>query len=819
MIQNLNTMFYKASKYRCSSQALWQTPTKMYNQCIQVYSKIKTNSEHFILPKKYVKHSAKPQTTENLSSSNNSEKLSRFERSKLIKKQKQQAYYDRLNHPNYNHYSPLSEKFVINKKGNSNMVNTLARINFRTMLDSATNAAKAKPLSKTSINENTKPNADTEQTNIQTQDNQLPTSETATTTSSTEGYLQLVSNKYAPKNLTLTPSKINNYDNFKDNKDTSFAIVIRIGQKKTEQLQFNEGRILTAIITSFQNVMPLIRIVPIENKRATASDIESPEDIIFDEDFYSNYMEDPKYTTNRQLVFRLHFISKKPFFWYKKNIQLQKWLKNEMIRLEENNIPEIHCPKVGFLTDCHPRVSMVAIYEDRIKQLFPNITLPPFYCAIENISVRHATTKVIIIRSAESNVNEFLKLFRSATKDNINTFIPWNQWIAMIPGKQLDLIQRQNGVLTNIKSLIISGFKNNENTRLNYSALSLDTSIMADDDDIAPAETETNLSNMTVQEFLLQNYKDINGEPIFQFCYPVSLGIRELNVNSNHAHEAIHLCKVIKQDMLLYMSDDAASAIFEDVKSLADQAKSHSPWIPYDIETNYIPVESEENYEAAFNDRKKTKRTNNNDSKIQSNYSYKTAVTNNITKEINNIPTSNNPSSAITKTKPTNHHTITDELLSLKSQLLVLQTNQKTFEEKSDAKTNKLIIDMKKMQNDNKCTKEDVTSIKNQMQEMTTKTWMENRFEKMDTKFDKMDKVMDYMLHYMDSNNRSNNKKDYCYDDMNIDKDILKRSNYEISEADTDNHELYDHEKENYARGGNQINCNNQPDIFGKHNP
>jgi hypothetical protein len=817
MIQNLNTPFYKKSKYQCSSHALWQTPISLYNQCIQIYSNIQTTSELFLIPKKYAKHQTKPHLPENLHSANKPNTLSRLEVSRLLKTKKQQAAYNLSNNPNYNPYSPLIDAEASFRQKKPNMANRLARINFRTMLNSANTAAKtANPTdsSTTKIQPNTD---DIDRTIPSNQGTKIPTTENTMVKLTTNELLYQESDTYAPKQLAMAKSTPVDHEKFKSNKDISFALVFRIGQKKTETLQFNEGRILTSIITSFKNVMPYIRITPMENKRATAIDIESPEDIIFDNEFYSNYMENPTFTKNRQLVFRLHFISKKPFFWYKKNIHLQHWLKNAMIRIEENNITEIHCPKVGFLTDCHPRISLIATYEDRIKRIFKDIELPEFYCAIENISVRNATTKVIVIRSADTSVNRFLSLFRTATQDNINTFIPWNQWIAMIPGKQLDLIQRQNNVLTNIKSIILSGFKNDDTICFNYSSPEMDNSIMDDDEDYIPAVIDEKYGNMTVSEFIRNKYLDINGEPIVQFCYPVSLGILELNVNSIHAHQAIHLCKTIKEDMLMYMTKDAATAIFDDVKIIQEKAKTHSPWIPYDIETNYVPVESAENDDKVSNDRKKTKRTINHDSKTQSNYSYKTAVTHNITKETNNIPTSNNPLSATPSMTPAYRHTLTDEMTSLKSQLLDLQKTQKTFEEKSDAKTNKLIMDMQKMQNDNKCTKEEVTSIKNQMQEMTTKTWMENRFEKMD---DKMDKVMDFMMHFMDSNNKKSAKIGTPIDEMNIDKELLKRSNHEISCDIMDNSIMYDDDKENYARGDNQINCNHQKsDYFGYSSP
>jgi hypothetical protein len=482
-----------------------------------------------------------------------------------------------------------------------------------------------------------------------------------------------------------------------------------------------------------------------------------------------------------------------------------------LIRLEENNIKEIHCPKVGFLTDCHPRVSMVAVYEDRIKQIFHDIEIPPFYCAVDNVSVCNTTTKVIMIKSAEADVNRFLSLFRTATQENINTFIPWNQWIAMIPAKQLDLIQRQNGVLTSIKSIILSGFKDIEDIPLNYSTKLMDTSIMADDDDATPVEPDDKYRNATVNEFLKTNYKDIHGEPLFQFCYPVSLGIREMNVNMKHAHEAIHLCKTIKADMLQYMSDEAAEEIFEDVKSIRDQAKSHTPWVPYDIAQNYNPIESEsESTHDNTSDRKKSKRVFGHDSTVKPSISYKQAATNNMHSAPKPAASDSNPTSTDSSTELFN--SLTEEMRSFRSQLATLQKNQKSQDEKVEKNTTKLVADIVNMKKDQANTQNDVQSIKHQMQEMTTKTWMEDRFEKMDHRFGKIDKVMDFMVNFIHCTTNHTES-----DKMLVDKELLKRNNEEISGQNNDSYLLDDCDKENYASGGNQFKCIKQKtDCFGE---
>lgn len=158
--------------------------------------------------------------------------------------------------------------------------------------------------------------------------------------------------------------------------------------------------------------MPLTSIIPF-NKDSEERHIELEEHIMYNNNFYKHYLESPKFNTfNKVFVTRIHFICKKPFHWMKKNTYLQQWLQNEKIRLEENNIEEMHCPKVGFLTQSHPRMSLVKIYEERIKDLFQDETIPPFYCSVEEVASGQSHCKVIFIKSAEKYVAKFVHLFK-----------------------------------------------------------------------------------------------------------------------------------------------------------------------------------------------------------------------------------------------------------------------------------------------------------------------------------------------------------------------------------------------------------------------
>jgi hypothetical protein len=76
---------------------------------------------------------------------------------------------------------------------------------------------------------------------------------------------------------------------FTDNEDYHFALLIRVGQSKNDNLEFHAGRIMLSLFKSFRTVMPHIKIQPLHDKRGKAVDIEKEEDIIFEEEFYNNY--------------------------------------------------------------------------------------------------------------------------------------------------------------------------------------------------------------------------------------------------------------------------------------------------------------------------------------------------------------------------------------------------------------------------------------------------------------------------------------------------------------------------------------------------
>lgn len=167
-------------------------------------------------------------------------------------------------------------------------------------------------------------------------------------------------------------------------------------------------------------------------------------------------------TNNKQFVARIRVESKKPFYWMKQNIRLQLWLTQEKITIEENNISEMHCPKVGFLTQCHPRNDLIKVYEERLKKRLSCLNIPDFYCTVEYLAVRSICCKVIMIKCAEKDLPTLSLMFKKCKQTKLAKFEPWKQYEAMDQSKQIALIKLQIKMHVDYRSLLVSGFRDDD---------------------------------------------------------------------------------------------------------------------------------------------------------------------------------------------------------------------------------------------------------------------------------------------------------------------------------------------------------------------
>jgi hypothetical protein len=109
-------------------------------------------------------------------------------------------------------------------------------------------------------------------------------------------------------------------------------------------------------------VCPWVHVHPTERN---GGDIINNEDKIpFEQKEIAKYAEGVVTTKNLEMVLRFHFETGCPLYMFKRNTNVMDWLKENDVRIEENNLRKMYCVKIGFLTGSIVRDAMVKIHEE-----------------------------------------------------------------------------------------------------------------------------------------------------------------------------------------------------------------------------------------------------------------------------------------------------------------------------------------------------------------------------------------------------------------------------------------------------------------------
>jgi hypothetical protein len=95
--------------------------------------------------------------------------------------------------------------------------------------------------------------------------------------------------------------------------------------------------------------------------------IMEEENLPFEEQELTKYAEGVVMTKNLEMVVRFHFEANQPLYMFKRNTSFMDWLKENDVRIEENNLRKMYCVKLGFLTGSFLRDATVKIHEKRSK--------------------------------------------------------------------------------------------------------------------------------------------------------------------------------------------------------------------------------------------------------------------------------------------------------------------------------------------------------------------------------------------------------------------------------------------------------------------
>jgi flagellar hook-basal body complex protein FliE len=250
------------------------------------------------------------------------------------------------------------------------------------------------------------------------------------------------------------------------------------------------------------------------------------------------------------------------------------------------------------------------------------------------------------------------------------------------------------------------------------------------------------IKEWTINEFIAYHYKDIEGNNIFHHCYNPLTGIRELLAPQAKTEEAKVICKILKKDLMYYMSEANAMRAIKNYKEIKEKMVAYIPWEPTDIILGYEIIEVDDSPP----NRGKKRQKNGSGSHLKKNKSY-TAAAAGLTQR--NYPENQPPAPTAGNNfhpsingviAPMNHQEnksteqqmevvkLKEELQQVISAMKKSQSRfEKSMEEKQDKYEAKLDKVTKSMQNDLTIANKKITKIHDAIRTHVTKEFIEAR--------------------------------------------------------------------------------------------
>jgi hypothetical protein len=395
--------------------------------------------------------------------------------------------------------------------------------------------------------------------------------------------------------------------------------------------KFDHRQILEAILQAFQYVDPVSNIRPSmvsPHYNNTNMNICKPNDIPCPVGEIKEYIEISPAQHHDNFCARIITNSNHDLNHYKRNSVFVNWLKSEKIQLDRNPLRSTLKPhQIGFFSHMMPRADQTDLYELR-SQLSVTSSCPPFFLQIKHIKAAFGITKVWNIYANTLDTDKIISELNLAyNTPNLRHFFTWKEYQSLHHSQQLTILKLQNTFITEYRSLLVSGFKPDNNTdhvmwdddlTMNQTTDSTGQpngqwQFDTDTDDIVLSHETIedrfyqgiNLTTTTISDFMQQAFISGDQTPVFAHVYAPILGTHEVLVHSQHIPEAMDLIKVINTDLCRIMNHRAIITNFVEFDDIILSNTTNDKWQPFDIQ---LSIERSVAYNNEPNDRKQTKR-------------------------------------------------------------------------------------------------------------------------------------------------------------------------------------------------------------------
>jgi vacuolar-type H+-ATPase subunit D/Vma8 len=355
-------------------------------------------------------------------------------------------------------------------------------------------------------------------------------------------------------------------------------ITVRIQSSKATTYRLE--RVLYSILLALQHSDPTARLVvwdyDFDDDVSNLDQVRRCSDL--SPSTMKKFIEEP--TTNKSLSFsgRICLLSELTLLEMKQDEMVRAWLNKERVYLTENNLETATTAAVGIITGWIPR-TMAAVHTARLRNTIA--MAPGFLVEYKWLSEgQHIKAKFIMIRAAQRDVSQLVKVLTAQNGKSDFIFHPWDHIMSLSKNQKRHFIQSETVFQQKSYSLLIKNLRSGiDDVTMRYNET------LDEKGKIVTAKQALTRQDkqQTVREFLSTHYKTWDGQQLFKTVHMEASGIIEVLVTEARFIEAKRCIEQIRQDMTCYMTAAASKASFDDYKLLQQRADCHFLWTAIDL--------------------------------------------------------------------------------------------------------------------------------------------------------------------------------------------------------------------------------------------
>jgi hypothetical protein len=396
---------------------------------------------------------------------------------------------------------------------------------------------------------------------------------------------ELTSEKYLPKHLPLDSIPNNTTQ---DPTDLMMPIVFKITKPRKSNMEINNSRTVAAILAAMQNVFHDTYLIP-QNITILDKNVLNPLGVPAHDSALSKYITYEQDTPERTIMGRIYMRSNNRLTEYKKDLLFCKYLAREHIVMDEVRLMTINSPAVGYFEDLVPEPDNIKMHTIRLRKHLPP-KHPRLQLFVKSLfDSKQRSTKIVVFKCDQCDFDVVHELFQKLDEENKIKFFSWKEFTSLPPDLRDTAFKKQLMFNKTYKSVVLSGFKDNDdNVKMIYKIQQ--TGSIEESED-----KRDTLEDIYVTDYLQEWIPAGTGTPLFYHVYEPIEGQRDTMVHIDNYAEASDYAKVCLRELARVMNAPARAMVFEDVKA-AEDGLTKSAWQPYTKAAKLIEDRNNMNY-------------------------------------------------------------------------------------------------------------------------------------------------------------------------------------------------------------------------------